>query len=131
MWTSTHDSSLHLSLRYDRYSSTGDLTIRRNVRLTFDIGLFTFHSDSLTMCYAAAYFSAPCDQISIIFRWMMEKSRILKSLFINLYVSPTNFDTETFFSQNNLFHNVAGSISDSIFFMSSHACCMLCRAGAE
>ena len=51
----------------------------------------------------------------------MEKSHILKSLFIHLYVSPTNSDTETFFGQNNLFHTVAASIFDSIFLMSSHA----------
>ena len=58
---------------------------------------------------------------------MVEKSHILKSPFIHLYVSPTNFDTETFFGQNNLFHTVAASIFDSIFLRSSHACA--CRAG--
>ena len=61
----------------------------------------------------------------------MEKSHILKSLFIHLYVSPTNSDTETFFGQNNLFHTVAASIFDSIFLRSSHACRLPCRAGAE
>ena len=52
---------------------------------------------------------------------MVEKSHILKSPFIHLYVSPTNFDTETFFGQNNLFHTVAASIFDSIFLRSSLA----------
>ena len=61
----------------------------------------------------------------------MEKSHIFKSPFIHLYVSPTNFETETVFGQNNLFHTVAASIFDSIFLMSSHACRVPCRAGAE
>ena len=61
----------------------------------------------------------------------VEKSHILKSPFIHLYVSPTNFDTETCFCQNNQFLTVAASIFDSIFLMSSHACRMPCRAGAE
>ena len=91
------------------------------MRITFDIGLFTFHSDSLTMSYTAAYFSPPCDPISIIFWWMMEKSHIFKSNFINLYDSSTNIDTETFFGQNNPFHTVVASISDSIFLVSAHA----------
>ena len=72
------------------------------------------------MSYAAAYFSAPCDPISIIFWWMMEKSHIFKSNFINLYDSSTNIDTETFFGQNNPFHTVVDSIYDSIFLVSTH-----------
>ena len=51
----------------------------------------------------------------------MEKSHIFKSNFINLYDSSTNIDTETFFGQNNPFHTVVASISDSIFLVSVHA----------
>ena len=89
------------------------------------------HATRHDTCYAAADCSAPRDQISIRFRSMMEKSHILKSPFIHLYVSPTNFDTETCFCQNNQFLTVAASIFDSIFLMSSHAYSMPCRAGAE
>ena len=62
---------------------------------------------------------------------MVEKSHILKSPFIQLYVCPTYFNTEVFFCQNNQFLTVAASIFDSICLMSSHACRMPCRAGAE
>ena len=73
----------------------------------------------------------PVTQFKFRFCSMMEKSHILKSPFIHLYVSPTNFDTETCFCQNNQFLTVSAGIFDSICLMSSHACRMPCRAGAE
>ena len=45
----------------------------------------------------------------------VEKSHILKSPFIHLYIRPTNYDARIFFSQNALSHTVNDSISDSIF----------------
>ena len=58
----------------------------------------------------------------------MVKSHIFESFFTKLYVRSTYFGTGTFIIQKSLFHNVADSISDSIFHELG---CRASPAGAE